>query len=559
MKTAMRNKMRLKKVFGIAAMCLGLNATINAQCSAGFIYTLGSSGVVNFTNTSTVTMGTPTYSWYFGNGTTSNAVSPTDTFQYNGTYNVTLFLNTGSCVDSISQSVTVTNGLTCNIVPSFSYSAGSNGQINFTNTSTNLPTGALYYWGFGDGYSSNLVSPSHEYSLNGSYVAQLSIYNANLTCHSAINQTVTVSNAAICNLSVNYTYTLGSNGQVNFTNSSTGTDSSLNPNWNFGDGTSSTIQSPSHVYTYNGTYYVNLHLGDSLTTCYGSHQDTITITNAPTAPVCNAYFIDSVQANGTVNFTNLSSGTTTNTTYYWTFGNGDTSTLANPSATYTANGVYITYLQINDLTTGCSSTSFDSVFITNLVPSCVPSVSFYMINQDSIAPGTWGIIPNYSSQVTGAMWYWGDGTSTPGLYPSHPYATAGEYNICVRVWSSCGDSAYVCQNDSLFRSTSMIQVNVINTTAGIKTNTQETAQVSIYPNPSNGLFTLQLNNVSAAASKAQISITNVLGDVIYTSQEQITNNVLAKNIDMQNTPNGAYFMKVTIGDKTFTNKTIINK
>ncbi len=105
----------------------------------------------------------------------------------------------------------------------------------------------------------------------------------------------------------------------------------------------------------------------------------------------------------------------------------------------------------------------------------------------------------------------------------------------------------------------MIQVNVLNTTAGIKTNTQETAQVAVYPNPSAGLFTLQLSNVSANASQAQISITNILGEVIYSSQEQINNNALAKNIDMQSVPNGAYFMKVIIGDKTFTNKTIISK
>ncbi len=155
MKTIMRDKMNFKKALGIAALCLGLNATINAQCSAGFNYTLGSSGAVNFTNTSIVTTGTPTYSWYFSNGTTSNAVSPTDTFQYNGTYSVQLYVNTGSCIDSITQMITITSGLTCNIAASFSYAAGSGGQINFTNTSTNLPTNVLYSWDFGDGSGDN--------------------------------------------------------------------------------------------------------------------------------------------------------------------------------------------------------------------------------------------------------------------------------------------------------------------------------------------------------------------------------------------------------------------
>jgi hypothetical protein len=106
----------------------------------------------------------------------------------------------------------------------------------------------------------------------------------------------------------------------------------------------------------------------------------------------------------------------------------------------------------------------------------------------------------------------------------------------------------------------MIQVNVINTAAtGIKTNAQVITQVTLYPNPSAGLFTLQLNNISANVSTAQITVTNVLGEVIYSSQEQISNNSLSKEIDLQNAANGAYFMKISIGNKTYTNKTIISK
>ena len=190
------------------------------------------------------------------------------------------------------------------------------------------------------------------------------------------------------------------------------------------------------------------------------------------------------------------------------------------------------------------------------------------MHKDSInpQPGVWEIGANYSTQVTAATWYWGDGSSTSGLNPTHTYATAGQYTICVTVFTACGDSSSTCESDSLYRlshpnsTNSMISVTVLNDNAtGIKTNTEETAQVSLYPNPNAGVFTLQLTNASAAVSKAQINISNILGGVIYSAQESLNNNALYKEIDLQNLDNGAYFMQVTIGNKVSTQKIIINK
>jgi|GEM_PF-1259861 len=85
-----------------------------------------------------------------------------------------------------------------------------------------------------------------------------------------------------------------------------------------------------------------------------------------------------------------------------------------------------------------------------------------------VVPHTWDAYPSYSSYVTSARWYWGDGTSTTGLYPSHTYSVAGRYNICVAAYSSCGDSAIYCQNDTVYRLgnnnntlSSMININVV--------------------------------------------------------------------------------------------------
>ena len=647
-------KLNFKKALGLIAICLGLSGTINAQCHATFTYTPGSSGSVSFTNSSIGATGGTVYQWNFGDGSSSsNATAPTHTYQYNGTYyaNMSMWDSAGNCFDSTSQAVIITNGLTCNTMVSFTYTLGSNGQVAFTNTSTNLPAGAQYYWNFGGGYQSYSSSPTMSYYYNGTYTVYLQITDSTGYCTKSTSQQISVTSGHTCNMNAAFTYTLGSGGQVSFTNTSTGIDSMTHYLWTYNDGNQYAGSSGSHTYQYNGTYSVTLYINDSLANnCSSSVTQTISITNTASAPACQAIIADSLFANGSTLFISYSSGTTANTVYNWNFGDGSTSTFTNPNHTYAYNGTYAVTLQISDVTTGCSSSVGDSVVITNALNgsclaqfnysfasnglvyfnntsiggdtlpshltwdfgtgsgtshvlnpsytytangtyivslqitnsaqscsstytaavtvsnvgggSCIAGVTFVM-HQDSLnpQPGIWQVSAYYSSQVTSAVWHWGDGTSSTGFAPAHTYTAAGQYQICVMAFASCGDSTIVCQNDTLYRmSSGMISVTVLNVNAtGIKTNAKETAQVSVYPNPSAGVFTLNLTNVSAGVSKAQISISNILGDVIYSTQEQVNNNSITKEIDLQSTANGAYFMKVMVGDKSYTSKIIINK
>ncbi len=178
---------------------------------------------------------------------------------------------------------------------------------------------------------------------------------------------------------------------------------------------------PSYTYSATGSYVATLQITDASTSCSSSYSVVININCGLAAPS----FTYSLGSNGLVNFTGIYTSTVSSTSYNWGFGNGQSSNVQNPTLTYPYDGSYLVYFGVTDSLHNCWSYSSDTVVITNSAVPCTPSVSFYMINEDSIAAGTWGIIPNYSSQVTGAMWYWGDGTSTPGLYPNHSYATAG--------------------------------------------------------------------------------------------------------------------------------------
>jgi PKD repeat protein len=123
---------------------------------------------------------------------------------------------------------------------------------------------------------------------------------------------------------------------VAFTDTSTGQPTSWA--WTFGDGGTSTAQSPSHVYTAAGTYSVSLTATNSLGSNTLTKTNYITVA-APQPPVAN---FNGSPTNGivplTVNFTDTSSGQPTS--WAWTFGDGGTSTVQNPSHVYTTPGTY---------------------------------------------------------------------------------------------------------------------------------------------------------------------------------------------------------------------------
>jgi PKD repeat protein len=460
---------------------------------------------------------------------------------------------------------------------SFTYSTTSS-SIVATSTSTGTTSATNYNWNLTNVNGAYLSSSNHGSNsvafnslYNGTYVVSLLLDSTSGSC-SAASQTITVSggqNAPACNASFTYTVSTVSAGQVDFTNTSpVDPYNNTTYNWTFGNpGMTSNSENPSYAYYYNGTYTVTQNVYNAMSGCTVSSSQTVSITNANAAPACNSNFTYTLGANGQVNFISQYGGIQHGST--WDFGDGhylvDSNTVSN---TYLYNGTYSVTLQIRDSLSNCFSSTTQTIAITNTATQpCLPTVSFSM-HQDSLnpQPGAWLVSTYYSSQVTSAVWNWGDGTSTTGFAPAHTYTAAGNYHICVSVYSACGDSSTTCQNDSLFRmahnstngTNSIISLTVLNVNAtGIKTTTNETAQVSIYPNPSTGLFNLNINNTNA--TKAQINISNILGKVVYSAQEQINNNTFSKEIDLQNLANGAYFVKAIVDNKIFSSKLIISK
>ncbi|MFO1313581.1 MAG: PKD domain-containing protein [Burkholderiales bacterium] len=129
---------------------------------------------------------------------------------------------------------------------------------------------------------------------------------------------------------------------VNFSSSaSTGTITSYA--WTFGDGGTSAAANPSHTYTSTGTFTVALTVSGPGGTNTQTRTGYLTV-NVPAPAASFTANVTSGNAPLTVNFTNLSTGSITS--YAWTFGDGGTSTAANPSHSYASAGTYTVALTV---------------------------------------------------------------------------------------------------------------------------------------------------------------------------------------------------------------------
>ena len=223
---------------------------------------------LRFTDAST---GDPTeWLWDFGDGgPESSAQSPVRPFANPGTYTVTLTASNAGGSSTTSQVITVVDPP----VASFT-SVTDELVVDFTDTSSNGPT--AWQWDFGDGTSSRAQSPSKTYALPGTYTVTLTASNNGGTSTEFV-RTVTVNRAPTAAFSV----TTGALS-AQFTNTSTDLPAGSTIEWDFGDGNTSTVRSPNHLYDEAGTYTVRLRVTNSAGTDVVTRRVTV-VNEAPTA------------------------------------------------------------------------------------------------------------------------------------------------------------------------------------------------------------------------------------------------------------------------------------
>ncbi|HOS82930.1 MAG TPA: PKD domain-containing protein [Methanolinea sp.] len=240
---------------------------------------------VNFIDQST---GNPvSWSWDFGDGSTSTERNPSHTYQTPGTYTVRLNVtnNGGYNVNTKPAYIVVTDIAlpTANFVAS-PLTGITPLTVQFTDTSTGGPT--TWLWDFGDGTTSTLQSPTHTFTSPRKYTVSLTVSNAK-----GVNAKIEPDYIYVRNTPpvawFNATPTQGyAPLTVQFTDLSSGQGIS-SWNWDFGDGGTSTTQSPAYIYNVPGNYTVRLTVANDGGSNVATRTQYISVLPAPPAPPAN--------------------------------------------------------------------------------------------------------------------------------------------------------------------------------------------------------------------------------------------------------------------------------
>ena len=261
-------------------------------------------------------------------------------------------------------------------------------------------------------------------NLNAS-TSNILIYSNDRNLHE-INLTAVGETAPISNFGANITSGVKPL-TVQFTDQTIGTATSWL--WNFGDGNTSVLQSPSHTYLAKGVYTVSLTSTGPAGSTTETKSNYITVYD-PT----NANFTASMTsgiAPFQANFTNTSSGDYSMSN--WSFGDGSTSTLNNPSHTYSTVGIYTVSLTVSGL--GSSDTETKTGYISVYQPV---SASFIASPTSGNSP----LLVNFTNTSTGdfssILWSFGDGSTSSETNPTHSYLSIGTYTVSLTVSGNGG-------------------------------------------------------------------------------------------------------------------------
>jgi PKD repeat protein len=416
----------------------------------------------------------------------------------------------------------------------FTYSVNG-GTISFTNTST-FASWAQYSWNFGDNTADYSVNPTHTYNSAGTYYVCLTLIDSLNSCQSTFCDSVVATVG--CGMNVNATVTNPSNcnmsdGAVSL--SVTGGTTPYTYLWSNAANTSSLSSLSAGYYNYTVTDANNCIVT-------GSANLSCAIIDS-----CNANF--SWSANGNTAWFNNTTGSDSATAVFtWNFGDNTSYTGANPwTHTYAQPGTYWVYLTVTDATWNCAGAFGDSVTVGGPV-SC--GVSFNMM-QDSFNLLQWYAYSSISGQAPFTyLWDFGDNSTSTLASPTHNYAVAGQYTVCLSITDANGCSSMYCDSSSVHRMSSAAQMQYFTanpTLAGV--HEQAASQMHTWPNPTSDFINITLTE----DVDGTVQITDLLGNVVL---EQKVNGRQMK-VDVNSLPAGYYNMTLTGGTAKWNEKIVI--
>ncbi|MEI6487848.1 MAG: PKD domain-containing protein [Bacteroidota bacterium] len=359
------------------------------------------------------------YSWNFGDGVTSTEANPSHTFNYYGTYSVTLSITTANgCTASTTASITLDQPPYANAGLNVTACAGVQTTLNAV-----YSNGTTYSWNFGDGNSYNDWVGSNTYANGGTYYATMTVSNQN-ACPDAVDTAVVTVHQPTADAGSDQTVCFNG-GVISFVGTASDATSY---SWNFGDGNTDTLQNTIHTYASAGTYPVSF-------TAYNGTCSATSYFNAilDLPPVANAG-ADLTACAGVQ--TTLNAVYSNGATYTWNFGDGQS---------------YNDWLGYNNYANGGTYYATMTVSNQNACPDAVDTavVTVHQPTADAGSDQTvcfnGGVISfvGTASDATSYSWNFGDGNTDTLQNTIHTYASAGTYPVSFTAYNgTCSATSY---------------------------------------------------------------------------------------------------------------------
>ena len=388
--------------------------------------------------------------WNFGDGTAGEGQTASHIYEHAGSYLIRLTVIDDRGAQDMAEEELVVREANEPPQAGFTFSPGRptvDDVVQFTDRSRD-PDGEIirWSWDFGDGTGSALRNPSHQYGEPGDYTVTLTVTDddgASATASAELH--VTVNLPPVADFSF-WPPEPTTQDEIRFTDQSSDPDGEIvSWWWDFGDGATSDVQSPSHRYPDDGTYTVRLQVRDDRGATAQTSQEIEVANVPPTASF--SISPEEVETGDPVNFDASDSSDPDGEIikYEWDFdGDGEFEESAE-SATITHafndNGTYTVTLRVTD-DDGALATTQGMVRVLNRPPQ----VGFRIEPEE---PSDLDLIQfiDTSSDADGEIisWWWdfGDGATSDTQSSSHRYLDDGRYIVTLTVTDDDGAEAQV--------------------------------------------------------------------------------------------------------------------
>ncbi|REJ80967.1 MAG: PKD domain-containing protein [Bacteroidetes bacterium] len=462
------------------------------------------------------------YSWQFGDGS-ANSVQPNPKHLYSspGNYFVTLIAyGSGSCSDTIIQSITINSRPTVNFVADQTQGCDSL-TVNFSNQSTGAAT---YTWLFGDGQNSTLSSPTHHYSSAGNYTVVLTA-SSNNGCSSSkalFNHIIVRSSPTAI---INSTSSVLCRNDCRSFSAAASAGSIYEWNFHGGNPASASVQNPAQVcYPDTGIYSVSLSVRDAWCSGFSMSTGMVRVVDCSSVPVASFISSDNIICSGDcIDFASLS---TNATSWEWNFpGATPAQSFSEQPASicYPVAGLYPVSLKV------ANSMGLDSLTVQGAIE----------VNQNPVAPSISRSGDTlYSTPASSYQWYL-NGIEISGANLNFYLASlAGTYTVRIGDINGCYSHSQPYSLILLSASSGLInEINCI-----------------VYPNPFTESPDLLIQ--TPLTTRIHYRLFDETGRIILADAFQVKPGFSIFNLNSGKLPGGIYILELNSPSGTFRKKLI---